>query len=293
MTDVEAALMKLALALNSSINGSSAFSIWLRDLLTSDIFLTGIFTLLSGLSGAYFGAKLQRDTTERHTLKKELLSEIRTTQILMSFAFNALNKSWSVKRQNIAPTLSRYYLAKQRLQCQVAAGIKPAVFQVSMESIQGINLESEAILANISQNINATPLLVASAVATRQSEAAFNDTNSKINKFFDKWSENLERPTPMNYFSIEMQGSPKDSRFSDLQRNIELYTDDCVYFSYVLCEEAHQHLSNLIKAYEKKFGKDDTPKLTTYDASAISESYQFPDKALYEKWFSGFQTEPY
>jgi hypothetical protein len=89
------------------------------------------------------------------------------------------------------------------------------------------------------------------------------------------------------YFALPKEGS-LDETFSGTMEAVHKQTDDCIYFSWRLCEDLTQHGKRIRAQFLKRRLKGPVPRIQTVLWKDVEAKGLLPTIAIYRSWEEGF-----
>jgi len=96
-----------------------------------------------------------------------------------------------------------------------------------------------------------------------------------------------QEEVPHYYFGIKTDSGVTNRDHPEILHAINEYTDDCIFFSSLLCDDLTAHGRRLRAVYVKSFGKG-APEIAFADFSAGRASGTIPSESKYSEWLKGF-----
>lgn len=251
--------------------------------------------VLTGLGGAYFGARAAQEIAEREKRREELLKEIRHTNAAINVAGAICNSLLALKKQHIASLKKKFDEGKaaiEAFEARIAAGNRPSGPFTFVADLQTLSLQRLpiAILQNqIFEKLSVVgrPLTLATTLA----ETAVNLSqsmerrNSLIELYKAQFMANGATVPAALYFGLPINGQVNED-YPATVKHIHALTDDVIFFSHLLCEDLGGHGNDLVARFKKMFPRDAQPIVTKWDFSAHANL--FPDPKLFHNWTTNF-----
>ena len=250
-------------------------------------------TFFTSLIGAFAGAYGGQYIVERIKNRENLLAEIRNTNAAIMMAFDICNSYLSLKKQHVKTLKENHDRHVQDLN-QFHAERKQGTiaddvvfrFQADFQSLETmlvpIGVLQKLIFEKIS--LNGRPLnLTATLIRTIQS---LNNSIQKRNQLIELYKANSPIPDEVlatHYFGLPDKNGHIDNIYPSCVQFIYEQTDDCIFFSKLLCEDLVTHGEQL----KKKFGKK-SPKINKPDFQKAVDAGLMPDKNKYSDWKTMF-----
>lgn len=262
-------------------------SLWL--FINSQFALTLIGTSFAAFAGAY-GA---HTIAQRHKRREEWQRELRITNAAIMVSFEICNSFLSLKKQQVKDLCSQYNLDKNSLltfQTGKRHGqISPTSvfeFRADFRSMNPMIMPDEILVKQVFEQISPgrrAHMITNTLIRTIDS---LNKSIVRRNELIDTWkkaqatvSDNLIR----FYFGLPDPHGNVDNSYPDSVNAICSLTDDCIFFSQLLCTDLVEHGERL----KKRLGKD-APNVNRPDFSKADEEGLMPGPENYEDWSKMF-----
>jgi len=255
-----------------------------------DFVNTTFFTSLSGaFAGAYGGQLIVEKIKNRETL----LTEIRNTNAAIMMSFDICNSYLSLKKQHVKALKETFDKQRDDLNTFHAGRKSGQIpnnvifqFQADLQTLETmlvpIGVLQKLVFEKIS--LNGRPLnLTSTLIRTVQS---LNNSIQKRNQLIEIYRANSPMPSEllvMHYFGLPNSGGHIDNNYPSCIEFIYEQTDDCIFFSELLCKDLVAHGEQL----KKKFGKK-APKINKPDFNKAVDVGLMPDESKYSDWTNMF-----
>lgn len=257
---------------------------------------SNFFTSLVGaMAGAVGGAYAVQKIADRAKVRDQLLQEIRNCCSAIEFAHSVGNTYLNLKEQHVRRMQERYvmqYTAVHQFREDREAGAIPADMGIDLGAVDMSVMETiharipqleTMILEKVSASGRPRPLVLTLGKAADQLNHSINERNQMVMELRD--IDEGERNHRL--FGLRM-GRHVDRRFPDNMFGIFSYTDDCIMFSRMLCEELTSHGRRVRQIYLRRFGGW-VQTITAVDFSEPDAKGLFPSRERYRSWDENIQ----
>ena len=285
MTDyksIESFLFEFGEALKLALS-----SVWL--FLNSQVGMTLIGTFVAAFAGVYGAHKI----IERNKRREERQRELRITNAAIMVSFEICNSFLSVKKQQVKDLGLQYNRVKNSL-VEFQNGKRNGQisldtvfeFQADFRSMNPMTKPDEILVKQVFEQISAGArayTLTNTLIRTRDS---LNQSIAHRNELIDTWKkspETLGNNLLRFYFGLPDPHGHVDHSYPDSIEAICSLTDDCIFFSQLLCTDLADHGERL----KKRLGKR-APTVNRPDFSKGVEEGLMPGPENYEDWTTMF-----
>ncbi len=262
-------------------------SVWL--FLNSQFALTLIGTIFAAFAGAY-GAHW---IIERNNRRKEWERELRITNAAIMVSFEICNSFLSLKKQQVKDLGVQYKHVKNsfvefqngRRNGQISPD-KTFVFPADFRSMNPMTMPDEILIKQVFEQIYADARAYVLTNTLIRTVDSLNQSIVQRNELIDTWKkspETLGDNLLRFYFGLPDPDGHVDHSYPDSIKAICSLTDDCIFFSQLLCTDLADHGERL----KKRLGKR-APKLNRPDFSKGVEEGLMPGPENYEDWIKMF-----
>ena len=258
-------------------------SVWL--VLKSQVALTLGGTFFAAFAGAY-GA---HTITERHKRRQEWQREIRITNAAIMISFEICNSFLSLKKHHVKDLEFQYNRDKNSLvefQNRRRNGqISPDTvfeFKANFKSLNPTTKPDEMLVKQVFEQISAGARAYALANTLIRTIESLNKSIVRRNDLIDTWKkspETLGSNLARFYFGFPDSLGNVDQRYPDSVKAICSLTDDCIFFSQLLCTDLADNGERLKKLLGKR-----APNVKRPDFSKAVEEDLLPGPGHYEDW---------
>jgi hypothetical protein len=252
--------------------------------------------LLGSLAGAFGGAIAAQRIAERSKHREEILTEIRHVNSAVMVAATICNTVISSKTQHVNPLWAGFQQDAERLR----------VFEQEWNSGQEASKASFhytadlrifpcptlpiAVLEDFVFNrlkVFGRPLSIVSTLA--QSIVELKEAYAKREEIILEFRSRSSSTEDFvkQYFGFPNASKETNRDHPDIIYAMSVYTDDCIFFSSLLCDDLTAHGRRLRALYEKKFGKG-APEISHADFTGGRASGTVPPSSKYADWLKGF-----
>lgn len=262
-------------------------SVWL--FLNSQFALILIGTCVAAFAGAYGAHAI----IERNRHKEEWLREIRITNAAIMVSFEICNSFISLKEQHVNDLGLKYESDKDLLD-QFLKGRKTGEigqdeglrFEADFQTINPMTMPGETLMKQVFEQISPGARAYTLTSTLVRTIDSLNHSIVARNGLIDTWRnspEKLGNDLDRFYFGLPDQGGDVDRSYPDTIEGICSLTDDCIFFSQLLCSDLAEHGERL----KKRLGKR-APKVNKADFSKAVKLGLMPSPEKYEDWTKMF-----
>lgn len=262
-------------------------SVW--KFMNSSFFLTIVGTFFAAFAGAYGAQKI----SEKNKNREYCLKEIRNTNAANMVSFGICNSSLSLKSQHVKPLKENYdeqvisfnnYIAgvQQNNHREQRFFEFEADFKTISLLSQPIELLQKQVFEKISVDGRALSLTT-TLLSTMQS---LNTSIKRRNDLIESYRKISPLPNDVLvklYFGRPDADGHTDRNYPDSVESIYNLTDDCIFFSNLLCGDLYKH-GNSIKG---KYGKN-APLVSEPVFTKAEKANLMPNSDNYADWMNMF-----
>jgi len=258
--------------------------------LSSHIFMTILGTFAAAFAGAY-GAQFFIDKKQKNDA---ILDEIRNTNSAIVASFSICNSCLSLKKQYVK-SLKEDHDSKRKdldkfLEEREKRLIKPekqfelrADFQTISPLVLPVEILERQVFEKISTKARAQNL-TSTLISTIQSlNSSINQRNKLIGLFKEQFP--MEDGALVRfYFGLPDNNGHVDNNYPDSINAIYSQTDDCIFFSKLLCSDLHKHGISLKEQLDNK-----SIVINKADFEIARNNDLLPDPENYNDWVEMFK----
>ncbi len=262
-------------------------SFWL--FLNSQFALTLFGTLFAAFAGA-FGA---HTIIGRNKRREEWQRELRITNAAIMVSFEICNSFLSLKKQQVKDIGFQYNRVKNSLiefqNAKRNSQIPPDTvfeFQADFRSMNPMTMSEEILVKQVFEQISAGARAYTLTNTLIRTIDSLNQSIVSRNELIDTWKkspETLGNDLSRFYFGLPDPHGHVDHSFPDSIKAICSLTEDCIFFSQLLCADLADHGERV----KKRLGKS-APKVNRIDFSKALEEGLMPGPENYEDWTKMF-----
>ena len=263
---------------------------------------TGFFIALVGAgAGAFGGALGAQIISDRIRRKADLLEEIRSTNAAIMVAFSIRNSYLALKDQLVQPIKEGFDQQNLRLiefKESVASSIaEKAIFnlQVDFRTITPLPVRTDILQTLIFEKISLIGRPLSLLDALDNSIHVLNGPIVKRNQLIGIYQEQQDMAAEVLsrlYFGQPDDQGAVDSNYPDSLEAIHSLTDDCVFFSKLLCDDLFEHGEMLTKGFKKTISRKDVPAIGKVNFEETEKSGLMPNSENYEDLTTSFAKQP-
>ena len=253
-----------------------------------------MIAFLSASTGAAAGAYGAQRIVERSERKRRMLEEIRSINASIMVAVGIVSIYCSVKRQHVRRLKKVFDEQLREVTARweaVRKGGPPLQkifeFQTDFETLLPPAAQIDVLQKQLYEKVSITGRPLASlgmlCQAAQSLEQALELRNSIIAhcKANSPMDQNVLIPI---YFGLPDKNNHVDRNYPDSVEAISLYTDDCVFYAFILSEDLVKYGKSLTRA----FGRG-APKIHELDWTKAKQADLIPADSLYGDWLAGFK----
>lgn len=223
----------------------------------------------------------------------ELLTELRNTNAAIMTAFMTANFALALKKQMVASLKNNFELEKARHLWWQRYGTRQFVLTADFETIPPQHWPIELLQDTLFGKVSLTGRPLAAVATLTQSyqslRYAIQSRNDWIAHF--KMAPHSGAEVAAMYFGLPDKLGNIDQTYPGMIEAASKYTDDCIYFCKLLCEDLREHAIALWRSYRAKYRRD-TALPHRPDFSDVERTGLLPDPKEFEKWEKAFVKGP-
>ena len=256
---------------------------------------------VSAGAGAFGGALGAQMISEKTRRKEDLQKEIRNTNTAIMVAFGISNSYLMLKDKNVNPLKENF--EKQKLELEEFERSRKALngenavfeFQADFQIITPLSIRTDKLetLTFEKISLNGRPLALVDALTN--TIHALDIFILKRNQLIEIYRAQGHIPGKVLlgfYFGRPDDHGHIDTNYPDSMEGIYDLTDDCVFFSNLLCDDLITHGKKLAERYERTISKKDVPTINEVHFAKAEQKGLMPNPANYESWTSSFVKQP-
>ena len=194
-------------------------------------------TFFTSFIGALAGAWGGQWIVERSKRREYLVSQIRNVNAAITTTFHIFNSHINLKKQVVQETCERFDSEKNRYLDVLKGSANFFDLSVDFNRIPPpvLHIETLKQLMFHQVSIVGRPLLLTSQLI----DSCHQLSNVLVNRniYIDLFYKEKQKITPEQYFGLRQSGYRSDETYSSYISAIKGYTDDCIFFSQLLCED--------------------------------------------------------
>ena len=253
---------------------------------------------VSASAGAFGGALGAQMISEKIRRREDLQKEIRNTNAAIMVAFSICNSYLISKDHNVNPlkeSFDRHKLEFEEFdkRSRKALNGERAVFEFEADfrTITPLSIRTDLLQTFAFEKIslNGRPLVLVDTLT--QTISSLNSSIVKRNQLIETYR--AQEPIRGKVLTQIYFGRPDDhgnidNTYPDSMEAIYRLTDDCIFFSKLLCDDLVAHGKKLAERYEKTISKKDVPTINQPHFEKAERIGLMPDPASYADWTSSF-----
>ncbi len=267
--------------LETIVNGLGAAFEAIWQFINRPLFITITSTFVAAFAGAY-GAQ---SIAENNRKKNNLLKEIRNTNAAIMALHGICERCFDLKTQHVV-SLKKLFDEQKADAIRLLHSGSLFKLEADLRALYPLTLPVEIVEKHLFEQISANAKTLA---ATSTLIGAVHSLNESINKRSVLIQEYKEKGLPSRsdfiylYFGIEDEHGNRDTSFSDTIDAIYNQTDDCIFFSSLMCAELSKH-----GIRKKKELGDSSVNINTINFNDAEELGLMPDSKNYADWLNKF-----
>jgi hypothetical protein len=256
-----------------------------------------ISAFIGSLAGAWGGALGAERIAEKRRVREQLLQEINQTNSAIELSYMICNAHLNLKEQHVKQAWDDYQAKKRRVHAHheglrdgtIPKGTVLDIGQLDLRTLDIVRAKIEPlqglILSGLSLRGRPRPLV---AVLGQTMESLNNSIVARNQMISAMKASNASQNNKVAfYFALPREGS-LDETFSGTMEAICKQTDDCIYFSWRLCEDLTRHGKRVRAQFLARRLKDPVPRIQTVLWKDVEEKGLLPNIAIYRAWEDGF-----
>lgn len=228
----------------------------LNDLITG---LHGIISSIGGilesnfttaLVGAFFGAYGGQLIVEKSKNKEELIKEMRNTNAAIMLAFDICNAYMAQRRQHIDSLKAAYDHQRNEL----LAGNLKSKFIIDGQTLTPMMMPTDALQTQIFEKVSLNGRPLSLTIALLRAINSLNDSLSTRNRLIEAYKQMASGQSGLVtklYFGLPDDKGHIDISYPNTIDAIYQETKDCIFYSWLLCEDLVGHGKELLKKHPK------------------------------------------
>ncbi len=262
-------------------------SVW--SFLTSQFALTLIGTLFAAFAGAYCAHII----IERNKRREDWQRELRITNAAILVSFEICNSFLSLKKQHVKDLEFQYDRDKNSLvkfqNDKIKGKISPDTvfeFQANFKSVNPMTMPDEILVKQVFEPISTGARAYTLTNTLIRTIKSLNQSIVRRNELIDTWKtspETLGNNLARFYFGFPDPHGHVDQRYPESINAICSLTDDCIFFSQLLCTDLVDNGERLQNLLGKR-----APKINRPNFSKAVEEGLIPGPENYQDWTKTF-----
>jgi hypothetical protein len=256
-----------------------------------------ISAFIGSLAGAWGGALAAERIATKRRVREQLLLEINQTNSAIELAHVICNAHLNIKEQHVRAAWEDYQTKKSAVHAHheglengtIAPGTVLDIGQLDLRTLDVVRAKIEPlqalVLSGLSLRGRPRPLV---AILEQTMESLNNSIVTRNQMIAAMKASNA----PLNekvafYFALPEVGS-LDETFSGTMEAVHKQTDDCIYFTWRLCEDLTRHGKRVRAQFVKRRLKGPVPRIQTVIWKDVEAKGLLPPRSLYRSWEEGF-----
>ena len=253
---------------------------------------------VSACAGAFGGALGAQFISEKSRCKEDLQKEIRNTNSAIMVAFGICNSYLMLKDKIVNPIKATFDRQKLDLAAfdketgTVLSGENPVFkFQADFRTITPLSIRTDLVrtLAFEKISLNGRPLALVDVLT--QTIFSLHTLIEKRNKLIENYllrRSLSDQVLVQRYFGQPDDDGHVDTNYPDSLEGIYSLTDECIFFSKLLCDDLTAHGEKLAERYKKTISKKDVPIINQVNFEKSEREGLFPDPVSFADWTTRF-----
>lgn len=252
---------------------------------------------LASLAGALGGALAADRIAAKRRVREQLLQEINQTNAAIELSHMICGAHLNLKEQHVRDAWEDYQAKKRKVHAHheglrngtIAPGTVLDIGQLDLRTLDVIRAKVEPlqglVLSGLSLRGRPRPLV---AILGQTMESLNNSIVARNHMIAAMKASNA----PLNekvafYFALPKEGN-LDETFASTMEAVHKQTDDCIYFSWRLCEDLTRHGKRVRAQFVKRRLKGPVPRIQTVLWKDVEAKELLPTIAIYKSWEEGF-----
>lgn len=262
----------------------------LIDTISQFVSASLLMTIFGTLAAAFAGSYGAQYSINKKQNKDALLSEIRNTNSAIMAAFNISNTCLSLKTQHVKSLKEGFESQKSELE-QFKKGMKNGTtglgkqfeFRANLQSLPPlsvpIDILEKQMFEKISARGRALGLTITLASTIQSLNRSINHRNTLIEWIKENVSMDEHGRLAQLYFGLPNNEGHIDSNYPDSIDSIYSLTDDCIFFSKLLCADLNSHGTKLKESLGDKLIVITEPNFEKAETIGL-----MPNEENYDDW---------
>ncbi|WP_272646416.1 hypothetical protein [Paucibacter sp. XJ19-41] len=266
----------------------------------SDLFGNNAFgTLLGaliGAAGALGGSWLAHREAEKAVSRRELLAEIRSTNVAIAMASSFVNSFASTKKQHIKPLADSHKTEREQLELffrarQHQPDLKHRLVP-NLSLILPLKLSSSSLQNLFINQLSVTGRPLGAMMMLAEYSKLLDDSIAGRNDLLEEIRQGQFRSIQLAAFLHGLPGEQgRDGRYDGTITALCLYVDTCIFASRLLCEDLMLHGKLLADQAVAKHGMS-RPKINRVELIDEKLEGLLPETGQFADWLRGYPNAP-
>lgn len=253
-------------------------------------------SFIGALAGAVGGAWAAQRIADNVKGRDQLLDEVRNCNIAIELAHGICSTFINLKEQHVRRLAQTYQEQRARVHAHydglrtgaVPAGTVLDIGGLDLQTLSAIPIGVADLRAAVMQNVTA-PARPRSLVAVLgQSVDTLNETIKLRNQQITAYRAS---DAPLNAKVAYLFGLPRDGivdeTFAHTIAALSRQTDDCIFFSKLLCSDLADHGDRLRAVLKRRF-RGEAPRIHRVIWDDVAKKGLLPPDSDYASWLTGF-----
>jgi hypothetical protein len=261
-----------------------------KSFANSNFFTSGI----GALAGAWGGAYAVQRIADRAKRRDYLLQELRTCCAAMETAHGVGNVYTGLKNQHVGMLKARYdeqratiHAINDARNAGAPAPAEPLYVGLDFGRLDAIRSRAAYLETLIMEKMSAPIRARSASAALTRSEEQLNECIAQRNDIIVRVQGMPDNERLARIFGLPLPNGV-DNSYRDIVTGIYDYTDDCIHFSRVICEDLATHGHQLRKAYQACLRRGARRRVMQVPEVIWPEGGDLiPSKHKYKSWYAG------
>jgi hypothetical protein len=256
-----------------------------------------ISALIGSLAGAWGGALAAERIAAKRRVREQLLLEINQTNAAIELSHMICSAHLNLKEQHVREAWEDYQAKRRRVHAhheglrngEIAPGTVLDIGQLDLRTLDVVRAKIEPlqglVLGGLSLKGRPRPLV---AILGQTMESLNNSIVSRNQMILAMRASNASLNERVAfYFALPREGF-LDETFAGTMEAVHKQTDDCIYFSWRLCEDLTRHGKRVRAQFLKRQLKGPVPRIQTVLWKDVEAKGLLPAVVIYKSWEEGF-----
>jgi hypothetical protein len=249
--------------------------------------------IITAFASAFAGAYGAQWIAEKTKSKSDLVRELRETNAALALAGAICNIHATNKSQSVRPQKVEY--EKQLALVQLHAALPPEAraitgplhMQFDLRQFQLPILPDDRLLAILFEKVSITDRALHVATTLCQEIAELRKTFERRNEVIGRFPSLTDDQKARLYFGLQDSNGHVDENYRNSVSSIYDKTDNCIFFSWLLCQDLHLHGAKISKHIGKMPWRR-APSAHRASFAVAEQNGLMPPFEQYKDWVGGY-----